>query len=75
MFAPDGREIAKLPTFTRGAMVETIPLSRTITPAMVAGRQIEWIFAGFGLAGLIVGLMLAPRRRRNSAAGDSGLRG
>ncbi|MES2094980.1 MAG: apolipoprotein N-acyltransferase [Actinomycetota bacterium] len=75
MFAPDGREIASLTPFTRGAMVETIPLSRTITPAMVAGRQIEWIFAGFGLAGLIVGLMLSPRRRQNTAAGDSGLRG
>jgi len=64
MFAPDGRVIAKLPTFTRGAMVETIPLSTTITPAMFAGRQIEWILTGFGLASLVVGLLLAPRRAR-----------
>jgi apolipoprotein N-acyltransferase len=75
MFAPDGREIVKLPTFTRGTMVETIPLSKTITPAMVAGRQIEWIFAGFGLASLIVGMMLAPRRQRNTAPRNSGPRG
>jgi apolipoprotein N-acyltransferase len=63
MFAPDGRVIATLPTFTRGALVETIPLSKTVTPAMVAGRQIEWAVGGFGLAALVVGLLLAPRRR------------
>ena len=64
MFAPDGRVIAKLPTFRRGVMVETVPLSTTVTPAMFAGRQIEWIVAGFGLASLVVGLLLAPRQRR-----------
>ncbi|QNE46688.1 apolipoprotein N-acyltransferase [Glaciihabitans sp. INWT7] len=64
MFAPDGREIATLPTFTRGALVQTVPLSTTVTPAMFAGRQIEWIVAGFGLASLLVGLLLAPRRPR-----------
>ena len=69
MFAPDGRVIAKLPTFTRDAMVETIPLSTTITPAMFAGRQIEWIAAGFGLASLVVGLLLAPRRRSSHRTG------
>lgn len=69
MFAPDGRVIAQLPTFRRGAMVENIPLSNTITPAMVAGRQIEWIVAGFGLASLVVGMLLAPRRRRRGHRG------
>lgn len=66
MFAPDGRVIGKLPTFTRGALVETIPLSTTVTPAMFAGRQIEWIVAGFALASLVVGLLLAPRRRQGA---------
>ena len=66
MFAPDGRVIAKLPTFTRGALVETIPLSTTITPAMFAGRQIEWVLAGFGLASLIAGMLLAPRLPRTT---------
>ena len=75
MFAPDGRVIAKLPTFTRGAMVETIPLSTTLTPAMFAGRQIEWIVAGFGLASLAVGMVLAPRRARSAASRGRGRRG
>ena len=66
MFAPDGRTVAKLPTFTRGALVETIPLSTTITPAMFAGRQIEWIVTGFGLAVVVVGMLLAPRRRSST---------
>jgi len=64
MFTPDGRVIATLPPFTRGALVETIPLSTTVTPAMFAGRQIEWIVAGFGLASLVGGLLLAPRLHR-----------
>ena len=75
MFAPDGGVIAQLPTFTRGAMVETIPLSTTLTPAMFAGRHIEWIVAGFGLAGLIVGMLLAPRRARSGPSRGSGRRG
>jgi apolipoprotein N-acyltransferase len=69
MFAPDGRVIATLPTFRRGALVETIPLSTTTTPAMFAGRQIEWIVAGFGLASLVAGMLLAPRRRRRGRSG------
>ncbi len=75
MFAPDGRVIAKLPTFTRGAMIETIPLSTTLTPAMFAGRQIEWIVAGFGLASLAVGILLAPRRARSASSRGRGRRG
>jgi apolipoprotein N-acyltransferase len=57
MFAPDGRQIGRL------------PLSDTITPAMFAGRQIEWIVSGFGLAALVVGMLLAPRRRRRAPRG------
>lgn len=64
MFGPDGQVIAKLPTFTRGALVDTVPLSTTVTPAMFAGRQIEWLVSGFGLAGLALGLLMRPRRRK-----------
>jgi apolipoprotein N-acyltransferase len=71
MFAPDGRVIATLPTFTRGALVETIPLSTTITPAMFAGRQFEWIITGFGLVVLLVGMLLAPRHHRAGRLRDS----
>jgi apolipoprotein N-acyltransferase len=53
-------------------LVETIPLSTTITPAMFAGRQIEWIVTGFGLAVLVVGMLLAPRRRRGNGPSATG---
>jgi apolipoprotein N-acyltransferase len=66
MFGPNGQVIGKLPTFTRGALVDTVPLSTTVTPAMVAGRQIEWLVGGFGLAGLALGLLLRPRRKKSS---------
>ncbi|MES2171258.1 MAG: apolipoprotein N-acyltransferase [Actinomycetota bacterium] len=69
MFAPDGTKLTGLAPFTRGAMIATIPLSTTITPAMVIGRQLEWLAGGFGIAGLALGLLL--RRRRGSSSSRS----
>ncbi len=66
IFAPDGRTIAALPSYTAGAMVNAVPLSSTITPAMAFGWQIEWLICGFGLACLALGSML--RGRRNGGA-------
>jgi apolipoprotein N-acyltransferase len=51
IIAPDGSTIDKLPTWVPGAMVQAVPLSDTVTPAMTAGRQIEWFVSGLGLAG------------------------
>ncbi|MDQ1607210.1 MAG: apolipoprotein N-acyltransferase, partial [Microbacteriaceae bacterium] len=53
-----------IPSYQAGAMVQKVPLSTTMTPAMVIGNQVEWIACGLGIAGLAVGLLLAPRRRR-----------
>jgi apolipoprotein N-acyltransferase len=64
MFAPDGKTIDAIPSFQPGSMVQKVPLSNTMTPAMVIGNQIEWVVCGLGLAGLALGLMLAPRRGR-----------
>lgn len=64
IFAPDGRVIDELPTFTRTAMIATVPLSKTTTPATVDGLAIEYLTGGLGLAGLALGLLLAPRRKR-----------
>jgi apolipoprotein N-acyltransferase len=61
IFAPDGTRIASLPTYTAGAMVNAVPLSSTVTPAMAFGRQFEWLIGGFGLACLVLGLMLRGR--------------
>jgi len=64
IFAPDGRVIDQLPTFEKGSMVDEVPLSSTITPAMAIGRQIEWAVTGFGLAALVAAGLLALTARR-----------
>lgn len=67
IIAPDGRIIDSSPTFEKNSMVDDVPLSTTITPAMAFGRPIEWILNGFGLAALLVGALLTlatkPSRR------------
>jgi len=47
-------------------MVQTVPLITTRTPAMAAGRGIEWLVSGLGLAGLVFCLLFAPSARRDS---------
>ncbi|MDJ0348233.1 apolipoprotein N-acyltransferase [Cryobacterium sp. PH29-G1] len=64
IITPDGQTLDSLPTFTAGAMVQTVPLSNTITPAMVAGRGWEWLVSGLGLAGLALCAAAARRQRR-----------
>ena len=63
IITPDGQNLDSLPTFTAGSMVQTVPLSDTITPAMSAGRGLEWFVSGLGLAGLALCVGAARRRR------------
>ena len=67
IITPDGATLDSLPTWLPGAMVQTVPLSDTVTPAMTAGREIEWLVSGVGLAGLLVCSLNALRARRNRA--------
>lgn len=53
IITPDGRTLDSLPTWEPGAMVQSVPLSTTDTPAMSAGRPVEWFVSGLGLAGLL----------------------
>jgi apolipoprotein N-acyltransferase len=53
MIAPDGSTIAELPWFTAGSMVEAVPLATTVTPAVIAGRQLEWLVALLALGGMV----------------------
>lgn len=62
VIAPDGRILDQLPWYTAGAMVQDVPLSSQLTPAVVIGRQLEWLVSGFSLAAVIIGA-LALRRR------------
>jgi apolipoprotein N-acyltransferase len=60
---PDGSEHHRLPTYTPGVMVDDVPLSTTMTPAVLGGRQIEWLVCGIGIGALLASL-LAPGSRR-----------
>ncbi|MGY4856822.1 apolipoprotein N-acyltransferase [Cryobacterium sp. AP23] len=65
IITPDGKTLDSLPTWEAGAMVQTVPLSTTDTPAMAAGRPVEWFVSGLGLAGLLF-CLLAGRAVRAS---------
>ena len=60
---PDGRTLEQLPTYTVGHMIADVPTSSTVTGAMVLGRQIEWMVSFGALAVLLLGGVLARRRR------------
>jgi apolipoprotein N-acyltransferase len=66
IIAPDGSTINQLPTFEAGAMVNDVPLSTVTTPAVLLGRQFEWLVSGIGVLGVVLGGMLArgTRKRR-----------
>ncbi len=63
---PDGSEHDRLPTYQPGVMVDDVPLSTTITPAVAIGRQLEWLVCGVGIGALLAGgtLRFGRRRRR-----------
>jgi len=64
IIAPDGSTIDRLQTFQPGVMVQQVPLSQTVTLAMVAGRPIELTVSGLGLIGLVLAALLARRRHQ-----------
>jgi apolipoprotein N-acyltransferase len=61
---PSGQTLGQLPTFKPAALVETVPLSTTITPATWLGQPLEWFVLLLGAGGLVVGMVLAPRQAR-----------
>ena len=63
IIAPDGTTINQLPTFTADAMLNDVPLSTTVTPAMAWGRTIELTIIAIGLVGLFLVIIKNPRRR------------
>ncbi len=53
IIAPDGTDIARLEPFAPGVMVADVPLSSTITPAMIVGRPSELVVFALGLLPLL----------------------
>jgi apolipoprotein N-acyltransferase len=66
---PDGSVHHQLVWYEPGVMVDDVPLSTTMTPAVVGGRQIEW-FVCFGalLVLGLAGLTSRPTRRPKGEA-------
>jgi apolipoprotein N-acyltransferase len=61
---PDGTIDQQLPWYEPGVMVADVPLLTTITPAVVVGRQLEWLAVATGLGGLLIaGATIGTRRR------------
>lgn len=60
---PDGVIEQQLPTYEPGVMVADVPLLTTVTPAVLAGRQLEWLAAIVGLSGLVIAGSAARARR------------
>jgi apolipoprotein N-acyltransferase len=59
---PDGSIDQQLPWYEPGVMVADVPLLTTVTPAVLVGRELEWLAAAIGLAGLLFA-GLAGRQR------------
>ncbi|WP_010202411.1 apolipoprotein N-acyltransferase [Salinibacterium sp. PAMC 21357] len=62
IIAPDGTTIAEVPWYTPATMLEDVPLSSTITPAVVWGRELEWLVSGIALGALIISAIAGRRK-------------
>jgi apolipoprotein N-acyltransferase len=67
VIAPDGSVSHQLPVYTPGVIVDDVPLATGTTPAVVGGRQFEWLVCGIGIGALLAsGTLRIGRRRRRS---------
>ncbi|MFD1713309.1 apolipoprotein N-acyltransferase [Amnibacterium flavum] len=62
VIAPDGSALDSIPVYTTGLMRDDVPLREGLTPAAVAGGQVEQLAGGFGLLVLLIAGVLRPRR-------------
>jgi apolipoprotein N-acyltransferase len=61
---PDGSVHHQLEWYEPGVMVDDVPLSTTVTPAVAVGRQIEWLVSFGGLLVLgLAGVSIRGRKR------------
>lgn len=63
IIGPDGRTLDTIPRFTAGVMIDDVPLATAVTPAMAAGRAIEWGLSAMGLVGWLLVMWASWRQR------------
>ncbi|MEP6843305.1 MAG: apolipoprotein N-acyltransferase [Pseudolysinimonas sp.] len=64
---PSGTVSHQLPTYQPGVIVANVPLATGTTPAVVGGRQFEWLVCGIGVGALLAaGTLRRGRSRRRS---------
>ena len=66
--APNGSTIDSLPWYTPDVMIDTVPLSTAITPAVFLGRQVEWLVSSFGLLSVVLGGVVVRLQRKKRTA-------
>ncbi len=66
IIAPDGRDLATIPSFTAGAIVADVPLVTGSTPAMRYGAAISLVWMLIGGAGLFAAGASLLRLRRSA---------
>lgn len=64
MIAPDGTITHQLPWYEPGSMVDDVALSTAITPAVLLGRQLEWLVSAFALAALVIAGLARKKPRQ-----------
>jgi apolipoprotein N-acyltransferase len=72
IIAPDGHTISQLPTWEPGSMVQTVPLSTAVTPAMLLGDSVAWALSGFAAGALALAVVFGRVRRRRASPAREG---
>jgi apolipoprotein N-acyltransferase len=70
LIRPDGSVVAQSDLYTPDALVASLPLRSSRTPADVLGAGPEYVLLGFGLL-VPGGAALLARRRRHDGRGDA----
>ncbi|CAN5210158.1 apolipoprotein N-acyltransferase [soil metagenome] len=60
---PDGSTLDSVKRYTAATMVDDVPLSTVVTPAVVISHPLEWFLAAFGLATLVIAFGATRQRR------------
>ena len=67
VIGPRGETIATVPAYEPGALVEDVPLSRDLTPAVIAGGEVEALISWWGIGALVVSGLVGRRSRSRPA--------